>query len=235
MGKKLLSSAVVIASLASSSAGAWTKEWHRPYLGADLQVRRMDFRGGFGDNLLQHHSPQGNVYAGFKFNRFAGLEAGFEATTTRTRTATLTTGDVAAGAPIVAAVSPIVFKSKAKIKGPHINLMGYYSFYEGSPVELIGSIGIARYKTAFERKTLQFGMDPMIPSSMTRTFSKHKNILRLMGGLQAMFTDHLGMRLIVGWANTSKMVVTSNDGRMPSPEVKPKNSVIYGLGALWVF
>ncbi len=228
---------IVLATTTSSAVAAVGHEWWsgvRSYVGADAQVRRMDFKGGYGDNLLQHHSPQGNLYGGLKFTPTLGVEFGYEATTTRTRTATLTTGDISNGATISEMISPAVFKSKQKIKGPHVDLVGYYSFYEDSPFQLVGSIGAAVLKATFERKTLSLHG---VPSTIVRKLSLHKTVLRLMGGLQYGLSENLGARFSLGWVNTSRMVIYATDG-MPSPytpAVKPKNSFVYGIGMLWTF
>ncbi len=236
MNKKTACGALVMA-LAANSAAAHIPEWFelKPYVGADAQVRRMDFKGGFGDNLFQHHSPQGNVYAGLKLNSRVGIEFGYESTTTRIRAVTLGTGDLASGAPVSASASPVVFKSKAKIKGPHADLVGFYSFYEDSPLQLMASMGASFFKGTFERRTLQANG---IPKSTVRTLSRHKILLRLGGGLQYMLDEHFGLRANIGWVGTGKMVLLVKDGLMPNaptPELKPKNSTVYGLGGLWVF
>lgn len=239
MNKKigLLVSVATIALSTTSAAFAMTNEWwdgNKPYVGLDAQVRRMDFKGGFGDNLLQHHSPQGNLYAGVKFNEYVGVEAGYETTSTRTRTSTLTTGDVAAGVPISPLVSPTIFKSKMKIKGPHLDLVGFYSFGRDIPVQLLGSVGVSFFKGTVERQTLQMG-DPPVPGRI-RTLSEHKAVLRLMGGLQYMWNCHLGARATLGLVKTGKLVIFSNDGAAgTAPEIKPKDSTVYGLGMFWVF
>ncbi len=219
--------------LASSAAVAHSGiDWkYRPYIGADAQVRRMDFKGGFGDNLMQHHSPQGNVYGGVKLTSSLGIEVGYEGATTRTRTMTLGTGDLVMGIPLAAGNAPAVYKTKAKIKGPHIDLAGFYSFYEGSP-QLIGSIGVANLKATILRRTLLVNGVQM---NTMRALSERKSVLRLMGGLQIMKNEHWGFRGTVGWVNTNKLVVYTNDGRTTYPEVKPKNSTIFGLGTFWLF
>jgi opacity protein-like surface antigen len=204
------------------------------YVGADVQMRRMDFKGGFGDNLLQHHSPQGNIYAGLKLNEMAGIEAGYEATTTRTRTVTLTTGDVVNGATLSAPMSPAVFKSKAKIKGPHIEAVGYYSFQEVSPLQLIGTAGVSVFKATAERRTISTAG---FPGRTTRKLVQHKTVLRLTGGLQYALDENWFARLTVGWVNTSKMTIYAKDGVVSNthPAIKPKNSTVYGLGMGWIF
>jgi hypothetical protein len=220
----------IFAGTATASNFEWSKL--KPYVGADAQERKMDFKGGFGDNIFQHTAPQGNIYAGLKFKDFVALELGYEATTTRTREATLTTGDVAAGTPVPSVSSPVVFKSKAKIKGPHVDLVGFYPFYADSPFQLLGSVGVAVLKGTFERRTIQMAG---AASGTRRTLSHNKSVIRLAGGLQYMLGQHFGTRMTVGWVNTSKMVIQSDDAIAPIAIVKPKNSTTYGLGILWAF
>lgn len=220
-----------ISPVAATPLAGWKLS---PYIGVDAQVRRMDFKGGYGNNLLRHHSPQGNAYAGLKLNEWLGLEVGFESTITRSRLSTLTNGDLAAGTPIEALMSPSVFRSKMKIKGPHVEVVGFYSFYEGSPCQLLASVGASFLKGTIERQTLS---SFNIPRSTVRTLSARKRILRLGAGLQYMLGKHLGARVTVGWENTSKMVIYSNDQRPCRflPEIKPKNTAVGGLGLLWAF
>jgi len=76
------------------------------------------------------------------------------------------------------------------------------------------------------------------PASTVRTLSADKRVVRLAGGLQYMFGDHLGLRGTVGWMDTNRLVISSNDN-IPSsarlPEIKPKGTTFYGLGLLWAF
>lgn len=229
-------SVAMITLLTNATSNASNQWWqdYRPYVGADAQVRRMDFKGGYGDNLLQHHSPQGNVYGGIRFNECIGIEAGYESTITRTREVTLHTGDIAAGAPIPAGMSPAVFKSKMKIKGPHVDLVGFYSFREDVPVQLIGSVGVSFFKGTVQRIGVSMGNPPQ--PGRIRALSKRKPILRLMGGLEYKWNCHLGARATIGLVKTSKLVIFSNDGLAgAAPEIKPKDSTVYGLGLFWIF
>lgn len=228
MAKSLLLKNAILLALVCFNASANT------YMGAEFQMRRMDFRGGYGDNLLPHQSQQGNAYVGYQFDQSIGVEVGFEGTNTRTRNTIVTTGDTVTGIDIVKEVSPVILFTKGKIKGPHVDLVGYYTLDEDLPIELIASVGVAHYKATFERRTVQFA-DPPVQSQMNRTFCSHRTVLRLMGGIRTMFDEHVGMRLTVGWANTRKMRVSTNDGRFAYAEIRPKDSVIYGIGAFWAF
>lgn len=239
MNKKsgLAVSIAMVSLLTSSTSGATKAEWWQGcklYVGADVQVRRMEFKEGYGDNLFPHHSPQRNLYAGIRLNDWIGVEGGYETTRTRTSDVTLTTGYVAAGAVILAAASPAVFRSSVKTQGPHVDLVGFYSLREDLPIQLIGSVGLSFFKGTFERRCVSMSYPP-IPGRV-RTFSKRKAVLRIMGGLEYKWDSHFGTRATIGLVKTGKIVILANDG-LPgfTSKIKLKDSIVYGVGIFWVF
>ena len=182
--------------------------------------------------MLKDTSPQGNLYVGVKLKDSLSLELGFEAARTKTRTVTLYAGDVAAGMAISAGASPYVVQSMAKVRGPHIDLVGFYGFDADPAFKLLGSVGVGVFRGYYERNTLQMG--PAGAPGTLRTLSKNKAVTRLVGGLQYMFGEQMGTRLTTGWANTTRVSAESNDG-MRTLFFKPKNTISYGLGMFWVF
>lgn len=235
--KKGLASIMMICLFANSAMAAISEEWWgsvRPYVGFDAQFRRMNYHAGYGDNLLFRQSPQANIYVGLKFNDYVGAEIGYDATSTLTRDATLTTGQLAAGSPIEEDTSPAVFKSKSQLRGAHADLVGFYSFCENWPTQLFGSVGIGFVRGMFERRSISMNN---MPSSTNRTFGKHRAALRLTGGLQYLWNCHLGMRVSIGYVNTNNLRAFQNDGvpSIPVAIIKPKDSFVYGLGLFWLF
>lgn len=234
----ILSVLTLSASLVNPIASALSLEnmewWSgtRLYVGVDMQIRRMDYKGGFGDNLLKKHSPQSNFYGGLRFNSCLGIELGYDTTRTRTRESTLTTGDILNGNALPLSMSPATFKSKSKISGAHADLVGFYPFYEGSPTQLLGAVGVSVLKGTFERRTLSFGGGD--PVNVVRAFSQRKAALRLTAGLEYQFLQNFGSRLTVGWVNTSKMLIGAKNTTL-AILIKPKNSIVYGLGFYWIF
>jgi opacity protein-like surface antigen len=201
------------------------------YIGFEAQIRRTNFRGGYGDNFLPHNLFQRNPYVGVKFNEYAGLEVGYGSTISRTRGATLTTGDVCGGVIIPPMLSPIRFISTIKIHYPHVNILAFYHFREDVPVQLLGSagIGMSFIKGEVIRQTVSIANRPVY---WVRTFSSHKNVLRLGGGVQYLFTPSLGLRGTFFWENTHRFVMVPND-HVPSlfvPIIKTKKTILYGLG-----
>lgn len=205
------------------------------YSGVDAQVRVMKFKEGFGDNLLHKTLPQGNVYVGIKLNESVALEVGHETTLTRTCESVLTTGECVSGYPIPELLCPAAFKAKSKIKGPHFNLVGFCPL-ENERIQLIASVGVSALKGTAERHSVSFGYPP-VKASTVRTMSKHKTCLRFMTGVQYMTDFGLGIRGTMSLINTRKMVISKDDFH-PSvimPMIKPKDSLVFGLGGFWKF
>lgn len=226
--------------LFASFANAFEWQWqYTPYLGLDAQWRRASFKTGFGDNLFAHIYPQMNGYIGMRLHENIGIEIGYEAARARTRITTLTTGDSAAGTPVPAILSPMVFRGKGKLKGPHLDLVGFYA--PGDPcVELVGSVGVAYLTGRFERHTIQ--VRNTFPLDRSRTLQERKAVLRLGAGLQYRFWECLSIRGMLGWENTTHMIIFEKAGSSPEPirslfvpEIKLRNSTTYSLGLVWSF
>jgi len=204
------------------------------YIGADSQLRVTKFKEGFGDNLLRKHYPQGNIYTGFSLSENIGLEMGYESTTERSCDATLINGECCAARHVPRALSPAIFKTKLRIKGPHVGLIFFYPLQD-YPIKLLGSLGISAVKGTAEINGIAIGHPP-IPGTV-RALSKHKEALRVMGGAQYLTESGLGFRGSMSFIRTRKIVIKKSDAH-PSihiPMIKLRDSIVYGLGAYWVF
>lgn len=205
------------------------------YIGADSQVRSTRFEKGFGENLLHHKHPQGNIYIGFKLSDNIALEIGRESTMTKVCTSALVAGEECLGVQIPKSLAPVLFKTKLKIQAPHASLVFFYPL-SNPQIKLLGSIGISSIKGTAERQTISF-FDGSIPAGTVRTMSKHKEVLRFMGGAQYLTRINIGFRGTVSFVKTRKIIIKKNDEH-PSihiPMIKLKDSIVYGLGAFWVF
>jgi hypothetical protein len=227
--------APIILMAANSSVLASDFSAHNltPYVGIDVQFRQMSFDKNHGNNVFRKNYPQGNVYAGLKFNDYIGVEAGFEGTNKRSRNARLFVGQYSIGGDPVPTIPGVTtFEDSittAKIHGPHINVVGTFPILDDSDLALIGSVGISRLKVSLKYKATQ---DEAGPLSIIRTFAKRKSILRLGGGIQHMITDCVGVRGMVTWQNTAKFkhISAKEVATHPSGFAKLKNSFSYGLG-----
>lgn len=229
--------------------------WLDAYAGIDAQLRHMPFQKHFGGNVLKHRYPQGNVFAGVKFNEYVGVEAGYEFSKKQRSTKTHPVGDVVFGQPITPAeISPFSItntsKSRAssKIRGFNLNLVGYLPIlcieYN---TQLIGSIGLAALKSR-SRNTLtrtevdQIFFDPITGdpidgtetniTSTTTSFKKHKTVFKFSAGIQKMLTPCIGVRALVSRENSSKIKAR---GSRNTSIAKLKHSSIYGVGVFTAF
>lgn len=205
------------------------------YVGGDAQIRRMGFKGGYGENLLNKHSPQGNIYGGVNLNENFALEAGYESTISRSKTVVLVNGQVVNGMHVPPHLSPIVLKSKSKIKGFHFDLLGFYDLSETSPWRIFASLGFCEMKGTVERVTLAAG--PHGAPGRTRTFCKRHTALRLGTGMQYRLNECLSFRGSVNMVRTGKMTINVSDAHQSIhvPVFKPRDSLVFGVGALYNF
>jgi hypothetical protein len=212
---------------------------HKPklYVGVDIQRRYMSFEEGYGDNLLYHAFPQGNIYVGFRFAPNLAIETGYESTATSSRISTVETGDMAMGMLVPCAISPVVFRSNITVQNHHLSLVAFYPLfsYRAVPVEIFGSVGTAFIKATAERQALSvagFACD-----RPTRTLVGRRAVARVAVGLQSQLNERLNLRVSVGWVNTSRVTLLANDSvfGIYLPTIKPKNAVSFGVGLVWNF
>ena len=200
-----------------------------PYVGVDAKWNSMRFKKTAGDNLIQKNYPQGNLFGGVKFNDYFGLELGYESTTRRNKTATAAVGDNFFG-DIVDPPEPVNYsKTKTKISGFHLNVVGFYPICEEYCLSLFGSLGLAQLKL---KSHLDFSV-PTNPRVVGLDFSKQKLVPRATLGIQHMLCENIGVRAMFGWERTSafKNVKAKNSTLFMSP----KDSVSIGLGVFYNF
>ena len=224
-----------------------------PYVGVDAQIRHMPFQKDFGGNVLKKNYPQGNFFAGLKFNDYVGIEAGYEVSKKKSRSVKHNNSDIVFGKPLEQNEPPFIPSVEnisygtSKIYGWNANLMGFLPiFCEDNSLQLIGSVGIAqlKIKSKNELKSLETtatldSITEEINGSTQNTiifnmhYKKRKAVLRLSSGIQNMITDCIGIRALVTWENTAKLRVTT--GTKVFNTEKPKNSFKYGLGIFTSF
>ena len=235
--KQLLCFSTLVFTLFTNSVAALEHDcciaYPKAYLGLEAKCLHMNFSKEFGDNLFHRNSFDGNMYLGLRLNKFLGVELGYESTNLRYRTTTLTTGDVVTGMPIPDAASPVVFRSRIKTMGPHLDLLGFYPLCNDR-FELLAAIGLSNLRGSAERCTVSINTHP---ANYKRTFSERKTLLRIMGGAQFSPLDRFWIRTTLGWMDTKKLIMHPDDGGSGQflLEIKPRASVTLGLGAFITF
>lgn len=236
MKKKLglLASAAILSAV---SAPAFSAEWSwNPYIGVDGGLRHLEFPQDLGGNIFDDNYPQGNLFAGFKFNDYFGVEAGFEYTKREKRTVTLVAGQFEAGGDALQPGQFQVNRGTGRVQAWHVNLVGTLPLSDCYPISLFGMVGLASVKAKFSSQPLA---DDAFPGGFPagfgmRTFEKTKSVLRLAGGLQYMVLDCVGIRGMVSWENTNRLKnIYSKESAIS--QISLKNSTMYSFGIFYIF
>lgn len=227
------------------------------YLGADAQLRHMPFQKDFGGNILKKNYPQGNFFAGFKFNNCIGIEAGYEVTKKKSGNKLHAPSDFIFGTTIEPLNPPDLVaisersRASSRIHGWNLNLVGFLPVWcEEYNLSLLGSVGLAQLKlktrhtrTTTETVTVFDDTETAIGTANevfigNRAYNKRKVVLRLGAGIQHMLTECFGLRVLVNWENTNKLRTQGRNlenGLTVSSVARLKNSFNYGLGVFTTF
>lgn len=252
MNKKLTSFVALIIMLAASVTASADDAFcdFKPYIGVDAQLRRMVSPRGYGNPPFNHNYAQGNLFAGVQFNRYLGIEVGYEASRTKHKSQSLHAEDFIFGNNLNSySIFPgVAVSAKSKISGWNLNITGAIPLYEDC-LDLIGSIGFAQLKPKVDLAFTELfglsasqlaGLNTIIDQGYVRFPRKNKTVPRVMLGLQYMFHCNIGFRLTVGWEQTSKLNLRLGTNFLPEqPPVvftaRFKNSIMPGVGLFWRF
>lgn len=203
------------------------------YFGADSQLCRTHFEDHFGGNILKKEALGLNPFFGINLNSVFSVEIGHQYLKS-SKTRTLHTNEYSAGLRMPEILTPVTFKSSFILKGPHINLLASTPTYSQLPVQFFGGIGISHTKATFLRKTMQI-YD--IVGIRTRRIEAYRSLTRLTFGMNYFFNKDFAIRASIVFLNTHKLQAFANDGiyNIQSPEIRPKNSICYGIGLRWGF
>jgi len=223
----------IVLLLTLTATAAFSKEFPF-YFGADVQYCKMCFKQNYGDNLYSKKSLGLNPFVGIniKDSPFS-IEAGYQYCDS-SRTSTLTANEYASGAQIPQTLEPMTFRSSLKLKGPHVSLLLLTPRYDAYPLQFFGGIGVSHTKATFERATMQFNS---FVGKTNRKMEASRSLRRLTLGANYFFTENFAIRATLALVNTEKLHAFASNGIQSHfiPEVRPQNSVYYGLGLRWGF
>jgi hypothetical protein len=225
----------LLAALLSTSSlanfeGMFDQYGFHPFIGIDGQYRHMNYDDNFGDNVFDDGLPQFDVYAGLRFCKYWGLSIGFENSRNEERTARLVEGDYYLGFFIPAGSGTETHLTHAKIKGTHVDLMGFYPICPRYNVDLLLTIGVVRNTLYLD--DLLFAVDDIpVVAPAFRSYKVRDTHARASVGLQHLFHPNFGVRGLVAWENTSEFDnLKPQENPAAVTDVKLKNSFIYSIG-----
>lgn len=230
MKKQLIIGGIVASAFLSSIAHA-EHFFLKPYGGVDVGMQHFGFKKGYGDNLFKKQLPKVNIFAGIKFNEYFGVEAGYESTIVGKRESTLVAGDSNLG--VTFRGQTIVYSSRTKISGGHLGLTGEYKLDKLglSNLSAIGYVGLKHTNVKLARNRLKVNGSPNTSFEIVGNDSK-KMLIKVSGGLQYFINNHIAVRALVGWENTSKIKPHSYTASGLFSNVQLKNSLHYSLGII---
>lgn len=205
-----------------------------PYIGADVGIKTLQFEEGYGDNLFAASLPFGNIFVGFKFNEYFGIEGGYESTTTEKRENSLYYGDKALGITLNSQ-SPrfyqVKYSTTNKMFGWHAGVIFDYSLNHENSVLLCSYIGIKNTKIDLIRNRLELQFQT---SLNTDSLNKHnkKNIFLLSFGLKYLLNKHFTIKWSITFENTSNINPYGFNANNQRIEARLKNTFSNQIGII---
>lgn len=220
------------------------------YAGSELNIRRMRFKKNFGNKIFKDpFYKELNVFIGRKINKYLGLEVGYELSNTKVQSKNIQNGSFLFGCKLIDTCPGFdsitnTIRSRSKIEGFNISLMGLLPIAHEEKLNLIGSIGLCHLKSNTTFTLTEVGETNIVLSDelnipvqrIARTESKYKdNIVTIKAstGVQYLTTRNFGIRGLVTWENTHKIKIQGVDRKTlqkSNDRAKFKDSITYRIG-----
>lgn len=205
-GMLLTSFLALWASVPSAQASSVLFEAFAPLYGVDLQWRQMK-PSGYWDGMFVQNMWGIDAFIGAKFFENFGINIGWEETGKSPKGVLIPPGSVMAGGAINNTGGSVTVKSRARLSGFYLDLIGYFPTENG--FEIFATIGTMWARTTIDFEPLQPINAPYI-AALSSITGHHNMITRLgIGGLW-MATDNVGLRAKIGWEGTSRLKLSDN-------------------------
>lgn len=230
---------ILICALAITAANSQASQFMlmaSPYVGADVEIRHIDWASNLGSNVFKNNYPQGKVYGGLRFCDFIGIEVGYEATIAKTAKNTLPVGGIYLGdAYPFSARGPVLAEGRFEISGPYAAILGFLPITCDDNVFIsFGAVSLKASHWTYLLGDADLGV--LNPEQTQLRFSKTKTVLRIGGGWEHLFCSCFGLRLNVAWENTTRFSQLKPENNPTSiRRVSLKNSWNYGFGIFYQF
>jgi hypothetical protein len=180
-------------------------ETFKPYVGFDVQQRTVNMVPGYGEGLFNKRVPQGNIYVGFNFHEYFGIEVGQQFTQGSTRTA-LTPENELLLRDLVDAGDFFITKGNLKMYGAHANIVGHiplpiarsHIFFSAGAVAL-------QVKNTIKFLASSVGVfDSDLSERNALVFSSRRVVPQFSGGLGFEISNNAKIQFLTGYEITSK-------------------------------
>ncbi len=231
--------AMCILAAAFTAPAVSGQELFRPYIGAGVQVLKLQLDKAYGQPLFQKGVvPGSTVFAGVRVGDFVGIELGSNYFS-RKRESVLNGEDLYPGSgetvrEFLAGTEWLKARTAVLIKDVNIGLTGYLPLEKLacmlSKTEIFGTLGFSRTSVSMRFQAIADDLGPL-NNDPTNTFRAKKTIPIARIGLQQNVTENINLSLFSEWKRLKafKMALT------PSLELRLKNSLSYGLRLGYAF
>jgi hypothetical protein len=206
-----------------------------PYVGLDTQLRRVDFKGGYGSNMFAKRVPQGEIYTGLKLNPYLGIELGYLSSEERHHSSVVTEPDLIFGTPVGNPGDFEIGMTNFKIDSGRVNVVSFLPITQD--FQILGSLGLARLKVKLRYIPVEFSgavFNSEEVERFTRDFVAYRYVPQAKVGVQYMLNPAVGLKASVGWEGTSRFNLLINR-QASAARVSLKDSYNVGLGLTYYF
>ena len=198
------------------------------YLGLNAVCSSMKFKKDYGSNIFSNKMAPGlNFFVGHMFNDNWGAEIGYEVNKDMKRTETITSGNIVTGG-FLDPLHVDWFSYKTLVEQHHLYLGGIAKsnfFDDKNFVSLMLGISSSDIKAKYNIFKSEAGTE-----DTTRTFARNKLVPIIRVSVERKFNEKFGLQALVGWKNTSKFKLKSEENSISTQEVRLKDTFSFGVG-----
>lgn len=198
------------------------------YLGLNAVYSSTKFKKDYGNNIFSNKGAPGlNFFVGHMFNDNWGAEIGYEFYKDMKRTETVAAGNTVAGT-FLDPLHVDWFSYKTLVKQRHLYLGGLAKtnfFDDNNFISLMLGVSSSDIKNRYNIFKSEAG-----PQDDTRTFAATKLIPIARISIERKFNEKFRLQGLVGWKNTSKFKLKSEENSISTPEIRLKDTFSFGLG-----
>jgi hypothetical protein len=155
--------------------------------------------------VFPNYFTGGTVYAGYQFLKWLGLEVGYTQTTSKTKKNNFDINTDFFQLP----TTPFNFETKMHLKTAYMDINYFVPL---SPIcgcfDLIGSVGLGIIRPSFSIRATP--LDSPLATLLVSLKPRTNGVTRCGLGLRMRITDHIGVRLMLRYQQTSLARVTGN-------------------------
>lgn len=224
--KNIVLTAVICAVV--PAAFAKNEFFSAPYFGVEAIQTNQNYKAGFGKDVFKKNTMNYNLFAGFKFYKFLGVEAGYEAQPSANKMVQLVAGQSFPGGDPITTGHTFFVNSIISGSHPYLGIFAeidqsYKFWFDSVKYQFLFGASFSNIKTSF---TALFYDEPNTAASYS-AYSGSKVVPMAKFSITNNFTNNLGLRVSINYHNFAGINIQD--------AVKLKDTLGIGLGITYSF